>query len=109
MRWDKRIVVAVVLAAFATQADAETWNEKRALWFDAPAENWREALPVGNGWLGGMVLGTYPKERVQLNEDSIWAREPMMRPPEIMKDAMEEVQRLVNAGRYEEAHEVYRM
>ena len=40
--------------------------------FDKPAENWNEALPVGNGRLGGMVFGNVHTERIQLNEDSVW-------------------------------------
>jgi len=39
--------------------------------FDRPAEQWIEALPVGNGRLGAMVFGGYPEERIQLNEDTI--------------------------------------
>lgn len=43
------------------------------LWYKAPAENWDEALPVGNGRLGGMVFGKPEDELIQLNEDSIWS------------------------------------
>ena len=58
-------------------SSAQAWNEKRVVWFEKPAKEWKVATPVGNGRLGAMVLGTYPKERIQLNEDSIWAKEPM--------------------------------
>ncbi|MCR5848736.1 MAG: glycoside hydrolase family 95 protein [Lachnospiraceae bacterium] len=40
--------------------------------FDKPADNWNEALPVGNGRLGGMIFGNVHTERIQLNEDSVW-------------------------------------
>ena len=40
--------------------------------FNKPAEDWNEALPVGNGKLGGMIFGSPYTERIQLNEDSIW-------------------------------------
>lgn len=43
------------------------------LWYDEPAGEWLEALPIGNGRLGGMVYGGAPDERVQLNEESLWA------------------------------------
>ena len=75
--------------------------------FDAPSGQWKGALPVGNGRLGAMVLGTYPSERIQLNEDSIWAKGPMLRHPESTKDRVAEAQKLVDAGRYEEAHNLY--
>ncbi len=32
--------------------------------FDAPANNWNEALPIGNGRLGGMVFGNVHTERI---------------------------------------------
>ena len=43
------------------------------LWYTKPAENWDEALPVGNGRLGAMVFGGTSRETLQLNEDSIWS------------------------------------
>jgi alpha-L-fucosidase 2 len=42
------------------------------LWYDEPAVEWTEALPVGNGRLGGMVFGDPSLERIQLNEESLW-------------------------------------
>ena len=46
------------------------------LWYAQPARNWNEALPVGNGRLGAMVFGGPSKERLQLNEESLWAGTP---------------------------------
>jgi alpha-L-fucosidase 2 len=43
------------------------------LWYNRPAEQWEEALPVGNGRLGGMVFGRVEKEVIQLNEDTLWS------------------------------------
>lgn len=43
------------------------------LWYDTPAKQWTEALPVGNGRLGAMVFGGVPAERLQLNEDTLWS------------------------------------
>ena len=42
------------------------------LWYKEPAKVWEEALPLGNGGLGAMVFGTVVKERIQLNEDTVW-------------------------------------
>ena len=41
-----------------------------ALLFEKPAEDWNEAIPVGNGRLGAMMYGQPRHERLQLNEDS---------------------------------------
>ena len=43
------------------------------LWYKQPAANWDEALPVGNGRIGGMIFGKPTDELIQLNEDSIWS------------------------------------
>jgi len=42
------------------------------LWYNQPAVKWEEALPVGNGRLGAMVMGLPGQEHLQLNEDSLW-------------------------------------
>ncbi len=49
------------------------------LWYNNPAEDWNQALPIGNGRLGGMVYGNVCREEVQLNEDSIWYGNPIDR------------------------------
>ena len=110
MRSIRRIVAVLFLTVIATKLYAEpaqAWNEKRVLWFKKPAKEWKVALPVGNGRLGAMVSGTYPKERIQLNEDSIWAKEPMLRHPATTKDRIAEAQKLVDAGKYKQAHDLY--
>jgi alpha-L-fucosidase 2 len=41
--------------------------------YDAPAKSWeREALPIGNGRLGAMLLGAPDAQQVQFNESSLW-------------------------------------
>lgn len=110
-RKNRTVLPILVLAILATPlyaaSPAHAWDEERVLWFSAPAKEWRVALPVGNGRLGAMVLGTYPKERIQLNEDSIWAKEPMVRHPPSTKERIAEVQKLVDAGKYKAAHDLY--
>jgi len=61
----------------ATAVDAvaaeDASSGRFVLWYRAPAANWeKEALPIGNGSLGGKVFGGVEKEQIQLNEDSLW-------------------------------------
>ncbi|MBI4893773.1 MAG: glycoside hydrolase family 95 protein [Acidobacteria bacterium] len=46
------------------------------LWYNQPAVQWEEALPVGNGRLGAMVFGRPASERIQFNEHTVWTGEP---------------------------------
>ena len=47
------------------------------LWYRQPAADWNEALPVGNGRLGAMVFGHPDREKLQLNEETLWAGGPV--------------------------------
>lgn len=40
--------------------------------FDSPAEMWEETLPLGNGRLGAMPYGGIIKEKIILNEETMW-------------------------------------
>ena len=90
-----------------------------SLWYRAPASDrpldsatsnrtgrrpeWVRALPVGNGRLGAMVFGGVVHERLQLNEDTLWAGRPYNPVNPEAKDALPEVRRLLAAGAYREA------
>ncbi|MDR1352875.1 MAG: glycoside hydrolase family 95 protein, partial [Treponema sp.] len=52
-------------------------SKTKLLWYKVPAENWIEALPVGNGRLGAMLYGGANRDLVSLNEDSIWEGKPV--------------------------------
>ena len=44
-----------------------------ALWYRQPAKSpMNEALPIGNGRLGALVFGAPDRERLSVNEDSLW-------------------------------------
>ena len=49
-------------------------SKKLTLWYDRPAQPqiWNEALPIGNGSLGGMIYGGVECEHIQLNEETVW-------------------------------------
>lgn len=74
-----------------------------AIWFDAPAREWDEALPVGNGRLGGMVFGGVDREYVQLNEDSLWYGGPADRNNPHAREHLPEIRQLLLDGKVQEA------
>ncbi len=73
------------------------------LWYRQPAKLWTEALPVGNGRIGAMVFGGVSEERLQLNEDTLWAGGPYNPVNPQAKAALPEVRKLIFEGRYDEA------
>lgn len=55
------------------QSTRAATDASTVLWYESPAEEFNEALPIGNGRLGGMVYGYTESERIGLNEDSLWS------------------------------------
>ena len=70
------------------------------LWYRQPAGfwEWEEALPVGNGRLGGMVYGRTDYERIQLNEESIWYGKPLDRNNPDALGNLEKIRELIFGG-----------
>lgn len=78
--------------------------ELPGLWYDAPAREWVEALPIGNGKIGAMVFGRVSDELIQLNESSLYSGGPV--PQSINPDAASYLQPLreaIFAKDYEQA------
>ena len=89
--------------ARAQEGAAAAGDEALKLWYRSPATRWVEGLPLGNGRLGAMVWGGIEHERLQLNEDTLYAGGPYdANNPEALA-ALPEVRRLIFAGRYAEA------
>ena len=86
------IFLAAAVALHASAAPASPHSLK--LWYDRPATNWNEALPLGNGRLGARVFGGAP-ERLQLNEESLWAGLPVEAWPKDHSKHLQEVRRLL--------------
>jgi len=74
------------------------------LWYRQPAREWVEALPIGNGRLGGMVFGRVDEERIQLNEGTIWAGGPYDPSHPEALEALPKARKLIFDGKFREAH-----
>jgi alpha-L-fucosidase 2 len=72
------IVVLFLISGSCTTSQDRTDESasELLLWYDEPAVEWTEALPLGNGTLGGMVFGGITQERIQLNESTVWTGSP---------------------------------
>ena len=84
--------------------DAQPPKEPLTLWYRHPATQWEtEALPVGNGRLAAMVFGGIDRERIQLNEETLWdgSHKETTNPKALT--ALPEVRRLLFEGKNDEA------
>lgn len=83
-----------------------TRGQKHRLWYRKPADEWNEALPIGNGRLGAMIFGGTAEEKLQLNEDSVWYGGPRDRNNEDALPHLPEIRKLIMEGRLREAEEL---
>lgn len=97
------LALASTLPASAGEAPADDAN---ILWYDSPADEWVQALPIGNGRLGAMVFGGIANERIQLNEDSFFAGSPYDGTNPKAGAGLPRVRELVWAGKYKEAQDL---
>ena len=96
------LVGAWAIKPLAAAADGPGGGDQR-LSYAAPASQWVEDLPVGNGRLGAMVFGGLAQERLQLNEDTLWAGSPYDPVNPGALAALPEVRALIAQARYVEA------
>jgi len=99
--------LATVATARAGEAPSGTGDAQAPsdflLWYRQPARVWVEALPIGNGRLGAMVFGGVAHERLQLNEDTLYAGGPYTAVNPLARENLPRVRELIFAGRYAEA------
>src|SRR5262245_52834026 len=107
-----RFVAALILITCSSEllaaepgltGNATAPEEPLSLWYRKPAQEWVEALAVGNGRIGAMVFGGINRERLQLNEGTLWAGGPYDPVNPQARDALPEARRLVFEGKYSEA------
>ncbi len=101
----KKLIVLVLSILSLTGLTAQE-NNLLKLWYDKPAIQWVEALPVGNGRLGAMVFGDPVNEVIQLNENTVWAGQPNRNDNTAAREALPEVRRLIFEGKYKEAQDL---
>lgn len=81
----------------------DEFDPATTLWYDGPAAEWLEALPIGNGRLGAMAFGRPGTDRVQFNADTLWAGGHDVRDDPVAREHLEEVRNLIFDGEVEAA------
>jgi alpha-L-fucosidase 2 len=100
------LLLSFVFCLSFYSASAQKSPQELKIWFNKPADNWNDALPVGNGRLGAMVFGGMENERLQLNEESVWTGQPRWDAnPDALKN-LPKVRALLFEGKYKEAEKL---
>ena len=102
-KWLSTCFAAICISS-SLQAQLE--NETLKLWYDGPATQWVEALPLGNGRIGAMVFGDPVHEQFQLNEETVWGGSPYNNTNPKAKDALPRIRQLIFEGKNKEAQEL---
>ncbi len=76
------------------------------LWYQQPATEWTQALPIGNGRLGAMVFGGTAEEHLQFNEDTLWSGQPHEYQHEGAVKFLSQIRQLLAEGRQKEAEDL---
>lgn len=79
---------------------------KNELYFKKKAKYFEEALPIGNGRIGGLVFGNLRKERIALNEDSLWSGYPKDRNKKDAYKYLDDVRNAIFSKDYHKAKDI---
>lgn len=93
-------------AALAAGMMAPPLDPLHTLWFKEPASKFTESCPMGSGRMGAMVFGGVQKERVVLNEITLWSGSPQDADREDAHKVLPELRRLLVEGKNLEAQDL---
>ncbi len=104
--------IAVGILLFPSTTSAQTPKKESinipkqdlSIWYDRPATEWTEAIPLGNGHMGAMLFGGVEREHLQLNEVTLYSGDPNRTYTSIdVRKKYPEVNQLMKEGKYSEA------
>lgn len=99
------LIVWLMLALSLLTGDAQAY--RRGMTMITPSEQWREALPSGNGKIGALVYGSITQERVLFNHNELWYGGEIDEVPD-MSAELPVVRQMMLEGKYLEANGHYR-
>ncbi|AKJ64566.1 hypothetical protein L21SP4_01318 [Kiritimatiella glycovorans] len=94
----RSIKTAFVIPKIKSRHVADT-----VLWYNEPADEWENAMPLGNGSLGAMVYGGVSEENIQLNNDTLWAGRPVDLNRTNAFEHLDDIRSLMFEGKYSDA------
>ncbi|WP_345950631.1 glycoside hydrolase N-terminal domain-containing protein [Mucilaginibacter sp. PAMB04274] len=98
--FSKLITLSLAALSFTS---AYTQTQPLKLWYNKPSQKWTDALPIGNGRMGGMIYGGIDTERVQFNEQTLWTGAPRDYQREGAYKYLQPIRQLIFDGKQKEA------
>lgn len=95
-----------LLSLMVLLTHTSAYGQDLDLWYTKPANEWTEALPLGNGKLGAMVFGGIEQDRIQFNEESLWTGGPRNYNEKDAHRYLPEIRSLLFEGKQEEAEKL---
>ncbi|WP_242082401.1 glycosyl hydrolase family 95 catalytic domain-containing protein [Aestuariivivens sediminis] len=97
--------MTILVCSYGCQENSSSSEalDNTLLWYEDAAKNWNEALPIGNGRIGGMLFGGIIHDTIQLNEETVWAGEPGNNITQNYYQDIVNIRELLFSGKYEEA------
>lgn len=92
--------------SFEDKSTSDLDSTSLELWYTAPAEEWTEALPLGNGRMGAIVFGGTERARYQFNEDTLWTGSPRSYAHSGAARYLSHIRSLLFAGKQREAEQL---
>ncbi|MBV6648058.1 MAG: glycoside hydrolase family 95 protein, partial [Cyclobacteriaceae bacterium] len=103
----KQVLIPILLFVFGCGQSPQPIEKNQTIWYDSPAQEWNEALPIGNGRIGAMIFGDPIHERIQLNDDSIWPGEMNWDLPSGNSEDLKKIRTLLFQGKNTQADKLF--
>jgi len=101
------MIISAQDKTMSDKIDNKDFDPTTLLWYETPASLWEDALPVGNGRLGAMVLGNVEEEQIFMNEDTYYSGGPYSTVVEGGYKVLPEIQKLLFEGEPIKAHKLF--
>jgi alpha-L-fucosidase 2 len=102
----KKILCVILTGLSISAVGMANAEQQLNLWYQQPAKEWTEALPIGNGSFGAMVFGGADKERIQFNDDTLFTGGPHDYAHKGAAKYLPELRKLLLEGKQKEAHDL---
>src|SRR5690625_3843392 len=96
----------MIAICFSSCNPENTSSNKLELWYEQPAKEWTDALPIGNGRLGAMVFGGVDKDHIQFNEASFWTGGPRDYNKKNAAQYLPQIRKLLFEGKQDKAEAI---